>query len=72
MPEADLIELFAKPLAELGVPDLITGSVAATLYGEPRATHDIDLVVTLRSRDVGRIARAFPALGSPRFSYHPL
>ncbi|MBM4335324.1 MAG: nucleotidyltransferase family protein [Deltaproteobacteria bacterium] len=61
MPEADLIELFAKPLAELGIPYLITGSVAATLYGEPRATHDIDLVVTLRSQDAGRIERAFPA-----------
>ncbi|MGH0032672.1 MAG: hypothetical protein ACQGVC_23005 [Myxococcota bacterium] len=61
MPEADLVELFARPLVELGVPFLVTGSVAATLYGEPRATHDIDLVVTLRSGDAGRIARAFPA-----------
>jgi hypothetical protein len=44
MPEADLIELFVHPLERLGIRYLVTGSVAATLYGEPRATHGIDLI----------------------------
>ena len=44
MPEADLIELFVLRLEELGARYLVTGSVAATLYGEPRATHDIYLI----------------------------
>ena len=44
MPEPDLLELFVARLEEIGVRYLVTGSVAATLYGEPRATHDIDLV----------------------------
>ena len=60
MPEPDLIELFAQPLNELGVRYLITGSVAAMLYGEPRVTHDIDFVAFLRSEDAARLAKAFP------------
>ena len=61
MPEADLIELFVRPLDQIGVRYLVTGSVAATLYGEPRATHDIDLVAILSSSDAERVAVAFPA-----------
>ena len=47
MPEPDLIELFVARLGEIGAHYLVTGSVAATLYGEPRVTHDIELVVEL-------------------------
>jgi len=39
MPEPDLIELFARPLNDLGIRYLVSGSVAAMLYGEPRVTH---------------------------------
>ncbi|MBL7662656.1 hypothetical protein JNK13_07885 [bacterium] len=31
-------------LAELGIPHLITGGLAASYYGEPRFTQDIDIV----------------------------
>ena len=55
MPEADLIELFVAPLERIGIRYLVTGSVAATLYGEPRATHDIDLVAILRATDGVRL-----------------
>ncbi|MGD0536577.1 MAG: hypothetical protein ABSC03_02900 [Verrucomicrobiota bacterium] len=68
MPEPDLIELFAQPLNQLGVRYLVSGSVAAMLYGEPRVTHDIDLVVLLRSEDVPRLAEVFPA---PEFYVPP-
>jgi len=61
MPEADLIELFVAPLERIGIRYLVTGSVAATLYGEPRATHDIDLIAILRATDAARLAEAFPA-----------
>ena len=60
MPEPDLIELFVGPLERLGIRYLVTGSVAATLYGEPRVTHDIDLVAFLGPGDAERLARAFP------------
>ena len=51
MPDPDLLELFVARLDAIGVRYLVTGSIAATLYGEPRATHDIDLVV------MGTVAR---------------
>jgi len=56
----DLIELFVAPLQEAGFRYFVTGSIAATIYGEPRATHDIDLVVTLGEAQIPSLAGAFP------------
>jgi hypothetical protein len=64
--EPDLIELFARPLHEAGIRFFISGSVAAMLYGEPRVTHDIDLVAFLRVEDAAKLAALFPA---PAFYY---
>jgi hypothetical protein len=60
MPEPDLIELFAQPLNQQGIRYFISGSVAAMLYGEPRVTHDIDLVVFLRIDDASKLSAIFP------------
>jgi Nucleotidyl transferase of unknown function (DUF2204) len=68
MPDPDLIEMFVFPLNEQRIRYLVTGSVAAMLYGEPRVTHDIDLVVFLRSGDLERLAKAYP---SPEFYLPP-
>lgn len=40
---------------------MVTGSVASSLQGEPRATHDIDLVVAMTQHAVGPLIDAFPA-----------
>ena len=61
MLEPDLIELFAEPLNRGGIRYFVSGSVAAMLYGEPRVTHDIDLVVVLRAGDAIRLSTLFPA-----------
>lgn len=47
MPEPELCLLLVCPLNQLGVRYVISGSVAAMLYGEPRLTHDVDFVVFL-------------------------
>ncbi len=39
---------------------MITGSIASSLQGEPRATHDIDLVVRIDHSQVKALAEAFP------------
>lgn len=39
---------------------MIAGGVAAILYGEPRLTQDIDLVVALRPRDAASVSAQFP------------
>ena len=61
MPEPDLIELFVRPLDQLEIRYLVSSSVAAMLYGEPRVTHDIDFVIFLRERDILRLPEAYPA-----------
>jgi hypothetical protein len=38
---------------------MVTGAVAAIVYGEPRLTTDIDLVVVLEDDDVRRLAAAY-------------
>lgn len=60
MQPLDLVSLFTAPLERCGVPYFVTGSVAALLYGEPRMTHDVDLVLTLSDREVPRVLEAFP------------
>ncbi len=60
MPGLELFEIFTRPLENLGVSYLVTGAVASIVYGEPRTTHDIDLVLDLHTRDVARLPQAFP------------
>jgi len=59
--EPSLISLSIRPLNRLRIPYLVTGGVAAVIYGEPRMTRDIDLVVGLRPSDAARFAGAWDA-----------
>jgi len=68
MPEPELSLLFVRPLNRLGVRYIVSGSVAAILYGEPRLTHDVDFVVFLRGEDIRRLQVVFP---SPAFYLPP-
>jgi len=61
MPEPDLFLLFVRPLNRAGIRYVVSGSVAATFYGEPRLTHDVDIVVFLNANDLPRLIEAFPA-----------
>jgi len=47
---------------------MVTGAVAAIVYGEPRLTNDIDIVLDLSARDIGRLAGTF---GSDAFYCPP-
>lgn len=51
MPEADLLAVFVDPLERLRFRYMVTGSVAAMLYGEPRLTNDVDIVLELDPAD---------------------
>ncbi len=68
MPEPELSLLFVRPLNQIGVRYLVSGSVAAILYGEPRLTLDVDFVVFLRDQDIHRLPEVFPA---PEFYVPP-
>ena len=60
MQEANLISIFVKPLNDAKIEYMVTGSVASILYGEPRMTHDIDLVIKLSDKNALCIAELFP------------
>lgn len=61
MAEASLVTLFVRPLNQLRIPYMVTGGVASVVYGEPRFTRDIDLVIALNPRDARRFGTAWPA-----------
>lgn len=60
MPVPDLFAPFLGPLERLGLRYCITGSVAASVYGEPRLTADIDVVLLLRPTDLATLKVEFP------------
>ena len=57
----ELLQKMVEVLNRLDIPYLVTGSVAAMAYGEPRLTNDIDIVVAIEERHVGGLVAAFPA-----------
>ena len=61
MPEPELFLLFVRPLNRAGIRYVVSGSVAAIFYGEPRLTHDVDFVVFLNPNDIQRLVEVFPA-----------
>jgi hypothetical protein len=63
MPELDLIKVFIHRLNAASISYFVTGDVACVVYGEPRLTHDIDLVLELSQPDASRIVEAFPMDG---------
>jgi len=40
---------------------MVTGSLVSSSQGEPRSTHDIDLIVNIHASSVAALVRAFPA-----------
>jgi hypothetical protein len=60
MPEANLFLLFTRGLNTLGVRYMVSGSVAVIIYGEPRLTHDVDLIVVLDREHIARLPEVFP------------
>ena len=56
----ELLQRIVEVLEESGIPYLVTGSVAAMAYGEPRLTNDIDIVAAIEERHVPGLLAAFP------------
>jgi hypothetical protein len=52
MSQRALLKRVVKALGAAGIPYMVTGSLASSLQGEPRATHGIDLVIEIAEPDV--------------------
>ncbi len=60
MEQAEIFLIFTGKLEEVGINYMATGSVASTLYGIPRFTHDLDLIIDLPSHQIRAFQEAFP------------
>jgi len=69
VPQQELLKSLVEALDSIKRPYFITGSIASSLQGEPRATHDIDVIVSLLGADIPLLEKAFQF---PRYHFDPV
>lgn len=57
--EFEVLRDVVTRLESAGIPYMLTGSVAMSIYAEPRMTRDIDIVVELAPGDAHRVSELF-------------
>lgn len=57
---SELLRHLTATFDDLGIRYFITGSVATTMYGEPRMTQDVDVVADLGMGQIKAFRRHFP------------
>jgi len=60
MLQSKLLKHLIEVLNANQIAYMITGSLASSLQGEPRATHDIDVVVQIQPHSIPSLLKAFP------------
>lgn len=60
MSQQELLKKAIQALDQAGIQYMITGSLASSLQGEPRSTHDIDMVIAIEESKVHQLIEAFP------------
>lgn len=60
-PTPSLIGLFVVPLERAGIEYMVTGGLAAIVYGHPRLTLDVDLVLRMPSTSASTFTALWPA-----------
>ena len=60
MSQQELLASVAAALDTQRIPYFVTGSTASSFQGEPRSTHDVDLVVMIDASQVDTFVQAFP------------
>ena len=60
MSQQELLKKVARVLSDLGIDYMVSGSLVSSLQGEPRSTHDVDIVVAIRHSSAKPLAAAFP------------
>lgn len=58
-----LLKNIARIFEELKIPYLVTGGMAVLIWGRPRFTADIDIVIEIKPSDVDGLVRALKNLG---------
>jgi len=61
MSQQELLKKVIQTLTKAGIQYMLTGSVASSLQGQPRATHDIDMVIAVEKLNAHELVEAFPS-----------
>lgn len=61
MSQQQLLSHVLDKLEGIGIAYMLTGSWASSLQGQPRSTHDLDIVVNLDETTAPKLLAAFPA-----------
>jgi hypothetical protein len=61
MSQQELLKRVIDTLDQVKIEYMLTGSIVSSLQGEPRATHDIDIVVAVQEPEALELLKAFPA-----------
>jgi hypothetical protein len=62
-PEEEALRAAVDILERLRIPYMLTGSVATSYHGRPRATHDADIVIDPDPAQLDALVQAFEAAG---------
>ena len=60
MSQQELLKKVIQALDQTGIPYMMTGSLVSSLQGEPRATHDIDMVIAITKSAAKKLVKDFP------------
>ena len=60
MQQPELLQYTIEVLERLGITYMVVGSIASAVYGEPRSTLDIDVVVAPTATELEQLCKAFP------------
>jgi hypothetical protein len=60
MSQQELLKKVILALESAGIEYMVSGSIASSLQGEPRLTHDIDVVLAIQEPKVGLLVGSFP------------
>ena len=59
MSQLELLEKTIKSLEKGNIPYMLTGSLVSSFQGNPRSTHDIDIIISIKMDDISSIIEAF-------------
>lgn len=55
----NLLLKVTQSLEELKIPYLVTGGIAVAIWGRPRSTLDIDIVIKIKREQISPLVRVF-------------
>lgn len=60
MSQQELLKKVIHVLEESAIEYMVTGSLVSSIQGEPRSTHDIDIIIAIDKLKAKELIAAFP------------